>query len=149
MIKIQDPVVKLFSPRLIPSRCSVGIANSKIYIDCSLLTDPKYPPTPQNGCLPLSEVPPCREEGLTCSVALPRPEPGPQGEEDRRADLGSVGKGFSNKTAACVEWGLLVSGVGGARVGAQTLQPSGPCPYGPSAITLLYHVSLEDSTSSR
>lgn len=32
---------KAFSLRLIPLCCSVGIANSKIYIDCSLLNRPQ------------------------------------------------------------------------------------------------------------
>lgn len=44
MIKIQDPVLKAFSLRLTPSCCSVGIANSKIYIDCFIyiyITDPR------------------------------------------------------------------------------------------------------------
>lgn len=41
MIKIQDPVFKAFSLRLISSCCSVGIANSKIYIDCSLSNRPQ------------------------------------------------------------------------------------------------------------
>lgn len=42
MIKIQDSVFKAFSLRLIPSCCSVGIANSKIYREIVLfLTDPR------------------------------------------------------------------------------------------------------------
>lgn len=72
MIKIQEPVLKLFSPRLIPSCCSVGIVNSKVYIDCSLSNRPQtnilQPPKmrtsgAQHGCLQTSEVPPCRRGG--------------------------------------------------------------------------------------
>lgn len=41
MIKIQEPVLKPFSLRLIPSCCSVGIANNEICIDCSLYNRPQ------------------------------------------------------------------------------------------------------------
>lgn len=37
-------------------------------------------------------------------MGLPRAEPRPQGEKDRKANLGSVGEDSSNKGAARVQW---------------------------------------------
>ena len=70
-VKIQDPVLKAFSPRLFPSCCSVGITNSKMYIDCSLYGRPQthilQPPKRrtrggQHGPLQLSARPARGEE---------------------------------------------------------------------------------------
>lgn len=37
-----------------------------------------------------------------------RAEPHPKGQNDRKADLGSIGEDCSNKASACMEWASSV-----------------------------------------
>lgn len=93
--------IKAFSPRLIPSCCSLGIANSKIYRDCSLSN------RPQTNILQLRKGGPeetsrALHNCLNCH-AEEGTGPGPQGDNDRKADLGSRGEDCSSKKATCTE----------------------------------------------
>ena len=96
--------IKAFSPRLIPSCCSVGIANSKIYIDCSLYN------RPQTKIFQLPKGGPEEASQTLCNCLKYHAEEGAdllggatpgRGSRPRTEDC-------SDKTAACVGWASCV-----------------------------------------
>ena len=120
MIKIQDPVLKAFFPRLIPSCCSVGITNSEIYIDCSLYDRPQaHILQPPKGGLEEASMAPCscvqgwlkgERAGLLHGTNEGRT--GTKGENGGKADSGSMRKDSSRRQRP-------------VRVGCLCLQPEG------------------------
>ena len=120
MIKIQDPVLKAFFPRLIPSCCSVGITNSEIYIDCSLYDRPQaHILQPPKGGLEEASMAPCscvqgwlkgERAGLLHGTNEGRTRT--KGENGGKADSGSMRKDSSRRQRP-------------VRVGYLCLQPEG------------------------
>lgn len=128
-VKIQDPVLKAFSPRLMPSCCSVGITNSKIYIDCSLCNRPQtyiLQPPSKGGLEEASMAPRSRVQGRLAGERAGLLRGTDEGRTGTKGGNGGEGclwldeKGFLSGTAAC-EGGCLC------------LQPEGRLKYHSSA----------------